>query len=241
MRLFFGYNHRMKRIACLIPLWLFCSAAFAHLNSFSYADIVVNDQEVLIDLKMTQRTTLELFAVDVNYDSVLQQEELDAAWEVLYYYLDNKIKVLEAGERRGGHRQIKPEIQKLSYLVDDFDAYVRIQMRYERETPNDALSIINNLSEETDPYHRSLARIQTAAGEFRFVFTRYNFLNINPDGTNNGFRSDEDVTDADGLTPLSAGPQVIRSVTGSDVIVDVSPTVEGWMKEPKVPDVNSSK
>ncbi len=225
-----------KRFLLLIPLLVSVSlAAQAHLNSFSFLSIDVDESEIKVDLMMTQRTTLELFALDTNYDTALQQDELDAAWEVLYYYIDNKIKVLSGSPDGGltGYRQLKPEILSIAYVTDKYDAYVRVVMRYKRRDPKSALQIVNNISEETDPYHRSLAQLTTAKGNAAYVFTRYNYLEIKSDGSNNGRPAGDD-NSARGFPPSPVVPEIIRSVTGAEVIFDVSPTVEGWQRRPEL-------
>lgn len=226
----------MKRTLLFLPLLLTVSlAARAHLNSFSFLQIDVDESEIRVDLMMTQRTTLELFALDTNYDTALQQDELDAAWEVLYYYIDNKIKVLSGSPDGGltGYRQLKPEILSIAYVTDRYDAYVRIVMRYKRRDPKAVLQIVNNISEETDPYHRSLAQLTTAKGKAAYVFTRYNYLQIESDGSNNGRPAGDD-NRARGFPPSPIVPDIIRSVTGAEVIFDVSPTVEGWQRRPEL-------
>lgn len=226
----------MKTFLTPLVLVLISVPSWAHINSFSYMDMTVTEKEIRVDLKLTQRTTLELFALDVNYNASLEQEELDAAWEVLYYYLDNKFKVLRAPADGNPHgfRQLKPEITKISYLTDQFDAYVRIECRFQLDAPVGGLHIFNNLSEETDPYHRSLTRLTTPAGEFRFAFTRYNFLQINSDGTNNGIEAEKKDPLSE-MPVLPGAPETIRSVTGSAVIDYVSPTAEGWARAPETP------
>lgn len=212
-------------------------SASAHINSFSYADINISSKEVYFDLKMTQRTTLELFNLDTDLDGAIQPEELDDAWEVLYYYLDNKIKVLSGNAALGmaGYQQLKPEIVKLSYFRDEYDAYLRVQFRYQRDDSEAALSIFNNLSEETDPFHRSLANLTTTAGKFRFVFSRFNYLEVRPDGSNNGFTPDDDSLLSQG-PQLPGAPEVIRSVTGAMVDSPVTPILDGWSREPQLSD-----
>lgn len=146
--------------------------AHAHLNSVSYSMIDITDKEVRIELRYTLLCTLELFPADRDGDFSLSDEELKDLKPMMFYYLNNKIKVLSGG------LQLKMEIKHLRFSVEEDDSFVIADLSFPaKEAAIESVIILCNLSEEADIYHRNLSQIKMKGEEYLFVFTNSNYFN----------------------------------------------------------------
>ncbi len=161
----------MKRLPVLLLLLLIPTlSSWSHLNSLSYSLIDINDKEVHIELRLTLICMLELFTVDIDGDLLLTQKELEPVKPVMYYYLNNKLKILSGGQ------QLRMELKTLDFSVEEDDSYVTVDLYYPRPKPSSGIVILNNVLEETDPFHRNIAEIKTKGKESVFIFTNANYF-----------------------------------------------------------------
>jgi hypothetical protein len=191
----------MKKFSISIFLLLIVSVCFlpkladAHLNSMSFSKIEVKENEVRWEMKFTLLCTLELFAVDVNNDNFLQEDELKSAWSMMYYYLSNKIKVLSEG------KQLRMVLKDITFSVEEDDSYTVFDLSFPfRQDPKGFLFLCN-VQEETDPYHQGMAEIHLKDASYAFVFSNVNYfdsINIprfarkfNPEDLKNGAEKKE--------------------------------------------------
>ncbi len=161
------------RIFCILTVFLFLiqgKNAFSHLNSLSYSTIESTSQSVRVELKLTLICTLELFSVDANNDGYLSKEELEPAKSAMYYYINNKIKVLSGG------KQLRMLLRDLGFRVEEEDSYTVFDLEFPKVKGHDEFVMICNVIEETDPYHRNLAEIKVDDEEYLFVFTNMNYF-----------------------------------------------------------------
>lgn len=160
--------------ALLSPLIAFLVAAApaeAHLNSISYSDIAIGEKEIEWELSFTLLCTLELFSVDADHDNFLSKEELRSAWPMMFYYLSNKVKVMNGG------RQLRMNLKDIRFEVREDDSYTVFDLRFtfpQRRVPQTLF--VCNVQEETDPYHRNLAEIALEDGTYMFVFNNMNYF-----------------------------------------------------------------
>ena len=163
----------MKRRSfwCVLAILGWTTSAWCHLNSLSYSTIEIKENEIRWELRFTLLCTLELFSVDLNNDNFLSKEELEAAWPMMYYYLNNKIKVMEGG------RQLKLTLRDISFKVEADDSYTVFQLSYAiPQKKSDQILLLCNVQEETDPYHRDLAEITLNDDTYLFVFNNINYF-----------------------------------------------------------------
>lgn len=161
---------------CLLPVLV----VWSHLNSISYALIDIGEKEVKIELRLTLICMLELFTVDTDGDLKLSEKELEPVKPVVFYYLNNKIKILSGGQ------QLRMEMKSMRFSVEEDDSYVTIDLRFPREKTTGEVVVLNNVLEETDPFHRNIAEVKTKDKEAIFVFTNSNYLDTRtmPAGVN---------------------------------------------------------
>lgn len=158
----------------LILLGLLGSLALqanAHLNSVSFSTITIEDATLSIEVRSTLICVLELFPVDVDGDQILTKAELTPAEQVMFFYLNNKIKVLNGGS------QMPMRMKNVRFEVGPEDSYVIYDLTFPREFPQQPVLIMNNIQEETDPYHRNISVVHMEEKEYLFVFTQQNYLN----------------------------------------------------------------
>ena len=145
-------------------------SAWGHVNSISYSKITVLDNEIHVQLRNTLLCTLELFAVDLDGNSILTKEELDPAKPAMFYYLNNKIKILSGG------RQLPMALKEVTFRVEEDDSYTIFDLVFPTyKKPNDWM-IFFNLSEEVDSYHRNLSEITIDDKKYLFVFNNTNYF-----------------------------------------------------------------
>ncbi len=149
---------------------VFAQTSSAHLNSMSFSKIEVKESEVHWQMKFTLLCTLELFAVDVDSNNFLSEEELKSAWSMMYYYLSNKIKVL------GGGRQLRMVLKDISFSVEEDDSYTVFELSFPFRQKPDGFIFLCNVQEETDPYHQALAEIHLADESYAYVFSNVNYF-----------------------------------------------------------------
>lgn len=145
--------------------------AVSHPNSVSYSTIEFRDKEIRIELRYTLLCTLELFQADSDNDQKLTEEELEAIKPLMFYYLNNKIKVLSHS------RQLRLAIRKMRFSIEEDDSYVIMELAYLSPDTLESAIIFCNLSEEVDAYHRNLSQIKIGEKEYLFVFTNTNYFN----------------------------------------------------------------
>jgi hypothetical protein len=161
----------MKRV-CLIVFLLVCCGwgAEAHLNSLSYSTILMKEKSVHIHFRYTYLCTIELFQVDTNKDKTLSADELATLEQPLFYYLNNKIKVLSGG------RQLEMQLKNLRFVVEDEEAYTVCELDFVSEEPLGQVILFCNVSEEVDPFHRHIAEIKMDDEKGVFFFKRDNYF-----------------------------------------------------------------
>ncbi len=152
-------------VSLLVP------SAFAHMNSFSYAEIEVGAEKIDYELRVDVLTLVELFQMDRNGDWVIDDDEVTQTWQMLFYYLKNKIKVLCGG------RQLPLDLRSVKYSKEP-QPHVRINMRFTCPTSDEECVMFCNVSEETDPFHRSISLVKIGDEEYQFVFTNQNYLTV---------------------------------------------------------------
>lgn len=184
----------------LIAFALAQTSAWAHLNSVSFSTIKLSTQAVQIELRSTVICVLELFPVDKNGDQILAEEEVAPYRQVMYFYLSNKIKVLSGGA------QLKMSMRDITFEEGDGESYLVYDLWYKRRDPSQPVIIINNIQEETDPYHRNLSVIEKDGREHLFVFTQENYLNTSDPSALTPIRQS---------APAARGPDSISSSTGT--------------------------
>ncbi len=162
----------MPKNVSLLCFFFFFSLApsSAHLNSFSFSTITVKEEAIQIEMRFTLICTLELFQVDHDHNAFLSQEELNSARNMMYYYLSNKIKVL-----CNGH-QLKAVLKGLSFQVEEDDSYTVFDLVYPTKSKPEELILLCNVSEEADPYHRSVSEIRMGEKKYVFIFTNDNYF-----------------------------------------------------------------
>lgn len=157
-------------IIAALCMGLFTQHSYAHLNSMSFSKIEIKENEVRWEMKFTLLCTLELFAVDVNSDNFLQEDELKSAWSMMYYYLSNKMKVLTDG------KQLRMVLKDISFSVEEDDSYTVFDLSFPfRQNPEDFVFLCN-VQEETDPYHQAMAEIHLPKESYAFVFSNVNYF-----------------------------------------------------------------
>lgn len=149
---------------CITPI------CHAHLNSMSFSKIEVKDEEVHWQMKFTLLCTLELFAVDVDNNNFLSDEELKSAWSMMYYYLSNKIKVLSEG------KQLRMVLKDIHFSVEEDDSYTVFELSFPFRQDPDGFLFLCNVQEETDPYHQGMAEIYLPKESYVFVFSNVNYF-----------------------------------------------------------------
>ncbi|MDP8243008.1 MAG: hypothetical protein P9L94_02920 [Candidatus Hinthialibacter antarcticus] len=163
----------MKRILTFLLLCVAAAPyAAAHLNSYSFSTITIDEESILYELRFPYVNTIELFAVDKNMDQVLTEEELEPAKQVMFYYFDNKIKILSQG------RQLQMVLKDVVFNNEEDDAVIIVHFEFPGyQAPGPAI-ILCNVSEEVDPFHQNIGVIEKDGKRFLFTFTKASYLDI---------------------------------------------------------------
>lgn len=163
----------MKRFILALAVCLFVSPFVqAHMNSYSFSTIKVKEESIQYELRFPYLNTIELFAVDKDMDQVLSKDELEPAKQVMFYYFDNKIKVLSQG------RQLQMVLNTVEFNNEDGDAVIIVHFEYPGyQAPEDAI-IFCNVSEEVDPFHQNIAVIEKDGKRYLFTFTKTSYLDL---------------------------------------------------------------
>ena len=149
---------------------LIATPSYSHLNSMSFSKIEVKENEVRWQMKFTLLCTLELFAVDVDNNNFLSDEELKSAWSMMYYYLSNKIKVLSEG------KQLRMVLKDIKFSVEEDDSYTVFELSFPFRQNPQGFMFLCNVQEETDPYHQGMAEIYLPKENYLFVFSNVNYF-----------------------------------------------------------------
>lgn len=154
----------------LLVCLFFAMPSHAHLNSMSFSKIEVKENEVRWQMKFTLLCTLELFAVDMDNNNFLSDEELKSAWSMMYYYLSNKIKVLSEG------KQLRMVMKDIKFSVEEDDSYTVFELSFPFRQNPQGFMFMCNVQEETDPYHQAMAEIYLPKDSYLFVFSNVNYF-----------------------------------------------------------------
>ncbi|RJP26756.1 MAG: hypothetical protein C4527_14555 [Candidatus Omnitrophota bacterium] len=170
-----------KNLLPLLIVLLCGDLTWAHLNSFSFSTIEIKEDAIHMELRLTLICTLELFPVDTDANQFLSEEELKAFRSMMYYYLTNKLKILNSG------RQLHLVLKDISFHVEEDDSYTVFNLVIPLRKPLENVIILCNVLEETDPYHRNLSEIKMKGNEYLFIFTNDNYFDSSkPPPANSG-------------------------------------------------------
>ncbi|MGI6454795.1 MAG: hypothetical protein ACOX5R_04145 [bacterium] len=162
---------RLKYVLLFLILGFGCSSSsWSHLNSISYSQISHTTDTVHVELRMTMLCIQELFALDVNMDGNLSDEEITPARPLLHFYFQNKIKVLAQG------RQLPLELKEVVFAEEEDDSYLILSLDFTGERELEDFILFCNVSEEADPYHRNLSELQVKGRQYTYVFTSQNYF-----------------------------------------------------------------
>ncbi len=163
----------MKRTICsLVFVALIAPTALSHLNSFSFSTITIKDESIVYTLRFPYVNTVELFAVDANMDQVLTQNELEPAKQVMFYYFDNKIKVLSGG------RQLQMVLNEVVFNNEEDEAAIEVTFEFPGYQAPEPAIIFCNVSEEVDPFHQNIGVIEKDGKRFLYTFTKTSYLDV---------------------------------------------------------------
>lgn len=163
----------MKRIIFLLAAYLFAMPfAAAHLNSYSFSTISINEESIEYELRFPYVNTIELFAVDKNMDQVLSEDELEPAKQVMFYYFDNKIKVLSQG------RQLQMVLKDVIFNNEEDEAVIEVHFEFPGYQAPEPAIILCNVSEEVDPFHQNIGVIEKDGKRYLFTFTKASYLDL---------------------------------------------------------------
>ena len=161
----------MRIVTILLLVGSIVPGAFAHLNSYSYAEIEIGAEEIVYELRVDVLTLVELFQIDQNGDWIVDESEIERTRQLIYYYLRNKIKVLSGG------KQLPLDLRSVEYKREP-QPHVALVMRFVCPNSDEDCVMFCNVSEETDPFHRSISSVRIGDEEYQFVFTKENYLTV---------------------------------------------------------------
>ncbi len=142
---------------------LFFSPSYAHQNSMGYAQLKVSQNSVAMNLKILPHDINAISRIDKNGDQKYSQKEVKSAEAIIFFYVQNKLKVFSDGK-------VCAFSPGALYYTED-QKYVQLEAQYKCKQ-GEKILVQSTLFMEEDPGFRLVGRMELKGREEEWVFQK---------------------------------------------------------------------